>query len=153
MIGINITLQNAAELSRAFHKAPKLATPLYSRAIEKTVYRVEGDAKRDAPVNKGSGGGNLHQKISSRMKRRLEGEVQSGAKYSGYVDQGTRPHIITIRRKKVLANKRTGQVFGKRVRHPGTKAQPFFTNAVCGNEASFNREMKDALRQLLKSIR
>lgn len=149
---IQIKLLNAKALAAAFKKAPEIATAEFGRAIRKTAFKIEGDAKRKAPVNKQSGGGNLRQLISSRMQGTKSAIVESKASYSSYVDQGTRPHIIRAVNSKVLANKRTGQFFGKVVHHPGTRKQPFFTDAVEGNQNFFNNEMNTALQTVLNSI-
>lgn len=149
---ISIKIINLDKLKAAFQKSPSIATAEYGRAIERTAFKIESDAKRAAPVNKGSGGGNLRQLISSRMSGKASAIIESKAKYSAYVDQGTRPHIIRARNAKVLANRRTSQFFGKIVNHPGTRKQPYFTNAVEGNIPFINNELKTALQNILNSI-
>lgn len=149
---ISIKIQNLDKLKAAFNKAPALATREFGRAIEKTAFKIEGDAKRNALVNKQSGGGNLRQSISSKMTGQASALVVSKAHYSAYVDQGTRPHIIRVKSAKVLANRRTRQFFGRVVKHPGTRAQPYFTNAVKSGEGFINNELKSALQNILNSI-
>ena len=149
---IKIELQNLKELRDAFKKAPEIATGEYAHALERSALKIERDAKRNAPVNKQGGGGNLRQLISSRLETPARAVIEAKAKYSAYVDQGTRPHIIKVINKKVLANRRTGQIFGRVVRHPGTRAQPFFTNAVKDNEGFVNNEFSTALNTILNSI-
>ena len=148
---IQIKLLNAKELAAAFGKAPNLAIREFGKVIGKTAFKIEGDAKRKAPVNKESGGGNLRQSISSRTLT-ASAVVAATAKYAAYVDQGTRPHTINVRTSRVLANKRTGQFFGRVVHHPGTRKQPFFTDAVEGNQDFFTHEMAGALQTVLNSI-
>lgn len=150
---IQIKIENLAELKAAFQKSPTVATREYGTAIEKTAFKIEGEAKRKAPVNKQSGGGNLRQSISSRMTGKASAIVESKASYSAYVDQGTRPHIIRARNAKVLANLRTGRIFGKIVHHPGTKAQPYFSDAVSEGETYLNDSLTQALQNVLNSIR
>ena len=150
---ISIKIENLDQLKRAFEKSPAIATREFGQAIEKTAFKIEGDAKRKAPVNKQSGGGNLRQSISSRMTGKASAEIVSKAKYSAYVDQGTRPHIISVVNKKVLANRRTGQIFGRMVRHPGTRAQPYFSDAVQSGESYLNNSLQAALQNVLNSIR
>lgn len=150
---ISIKIENLDALKAAFLKAPSIAAPLYGRAIEQTAFMIESDAKRNAPVNKQSGGGNLRQLISSRMTGKASAIVESKAKYSEWVDQGTRPHIIRVKSARVLANRRTGQFFGKVVKHPGTRAQPYFTNAVQSGEKFISSELQTALQNILNSIR
>lgn len=46
-----------------------------------------------------------------------------GFGYEFLVANGTRPHVITAKNAKVLTN--GSKFFGKKVNHPGTKANPF----------------------------
>lgn len=57
------------------------------------------------------------------------GYLQAGANASRLND-GTRPHVIEARRKKVLRFVQGGVVrFAKRVHHPGTKPDPYLEQA------------------------
>lgn len=70
--------------------------------------------------------------------------VEATAPYAGYVEFGTKAHVIKPRRKSVLSwtegkrlsgRARTGagagqRFFARRVNHPGTKAQPFLVPAA-----------------------
>ncbi len=150
---LSIKIQNLDKLKAAFQKAPAIATSEFGRAIERTAFKIESEAKRNAPVNKQSGGGTLRQSISSRMTGKASAVIESKAKYSAYVDQGTRPHIIRVKNARVLANRRTGQIFGKIVHHPGTKSQPYFSTAVKAGEKFVNNELQTALQNVLNSIK
>lgn len=149
---ISIKIVDINALAAAFKKVPSIATGEYARALERSARKIEADAKHNAPVNKQSGGGNLRQSISSRMEGTSRAIVEARASYAAFVDQGTRPHIISVVNKKVLANRRTGQIFGRVVHHPGTRKQPFFTDAVKGNEGFMNNEFNTALNNILNSI-
>jgi len=52
--------------------------------------------------------------------------------YAFFVHQGTKPHLILPRRKKVLRWETTSGeiVFSARARHPGTKPNPFLVRAL-----------------------
>jgi HK97 gp10 family phage protein len=54
-----------------------------------------------------------------------------GAFYGRFVELGTSGHVIKARRKKTLAG--GGVIFGKKVKHQGTMAQPFLRPAVFNN--------------------
>jgi hypothetical protein len=54
-----------------------------------------------------------------------------------FIEYGTAPHVITVQKaapatlpRKGLANKETGQFFGKKVNHPGTAPHPFLRPAL-----------------------
>ena len=80
--------------------------------------------------------GYLARSIGPGSLTRSVAIVHASAGYAAFVELGTRPHVITPRRAKVLAwgtNNRlsgrprsgSGMVFARRVNHPGTKPQPF----------------------------
>lgn len=67
----------------------------------------------------------------------LTGDVISQANYSKDVEEGTKPHTITVKNKKVLAGPASKAppgwtnisgdyaIYGTKVKHPGTRPQPF----------------------------
>lgn len=131
-------------------KAPEKMTSELHRAISKTVLKVEAEAKREAPVNKQTAGGNLRQSIKSRMSGVATGIVEVGVDYGVYVHEGTAPHQIRTRGRKALANKRTNQIFGRVVNHPGTKANPFLQRAVDNASGEIENYFIEAVNNLFK---
>lgn len=147
---ISIKIKNYDAIRLAWKLAPaKLGKNLHT-AVQKTVLKIEKEAKREAPVNKQSGGGNLRQSIKGRMTGMASGVVEVGAEYAMYVHEGTRPHMIRAVRRRVLANKRTGDVFGPVVNHPGTKANPFLERAVEKSEADIDKYFISAVQTIFK---
>lgn len=149
MANISIKLKNADRIMKAMKEAPMNASKGIQVAVAKTVLTVEREAKRLAPVNKGTGGGNLRQSIRSSSNG-MSGSVEVGVKYAVPVHEGTRPHTIIAKKAKVLANTRTGQFFGKRVNHPGTRAQPFLREAVENNADKINNYFSEAVKGIIK---
>lgn len=160
MIEIQAQLFNVAELEAAFKRAPITTLNEVSKAVNKARYQVEREAKITAPVNKQTGGGTLRQSITSKMLTRLSAEIVAEAPYSGFVHGfeqggvwiGTRPHDIEVKNKKVLANKRTGQFFGKKVHHPGTKANPFLWRGLKNAGTKIDEFFQTAMANVLKTF-
>lgn len=144
---ITIKLKNMEEIEAMFRKAPAKITDGVHKAIQNSIRMVHSKALREAPVNKQSGGGNLRQSIKSSMRGKAVGEVVVGAEYALYVHEGTRPHEIRPVSKKALANRRTGQFFGRLVRHPGTKANPFLQRAVDLAKGDIDKEFDIVLKK------
>lgn len=72
--------------------------------------------------------GNLRDSLGVKVdgNRVIIGPDATKAPYGGYVERGTKPHVIEPKDKQALAFRYRGQmVIVKKVRHPGTKAQPF----------------------------
>jgi HK97 gp10 family phage protein len=127
---IELKIEKLPEIKKLFKQYPQIISERMDVAVQRAGLMIERSAKRFAPVNKQSGGGNLRQSIRSFRTGLAKAVVMSGANYSVYVHEGTRPHIIRPVRKKGLANIRTGQYFGKIVHHPGTRANPFLQKAI-----------------------
>ena len=113
-----------------------LIRPDVERSMETKVRRVQSAARRLAPKRTG------RLRASIRMDRRDAAgrysaggrrtialyEVSANTPSAGYVHNGTRPHIIRVRNAKVLTD--GVNFFGTMVRHPGTRPQPFLTQAL-----------------------
>jgi len=149
---IRAKIEGLDELIAAAKMQPAVAINEISKAVKKSVGTVHTKAVREAPANRQTGGGTLRQMIQDRMTSRLSGEVASRANYSIYVHEGTRPHEIRVVNKRVLANKRTGEFFGKRVMHPGTKANPFMKRALEKSIFSINRFFSKATENIIKTF-
>lgn len=150
MQAYKIQIKNIDTVQRVFHAAPLKMTQEINRAIQTTVRTLERNIKKEAPVNKQTGGGTLRQSIRSEVTGIASGKVEANAKYASAVETGTRPHIIRVKNKKALANKRTGQVFGRVVRHPGTKANPFFERGIQRSMPDIDRAFVRAVQNVLK---
>lgn len=149
MTELKVTIPNLEAIKAVFDQAPAKTTQEVDYAIRKSILRIESTVKREAPVNKQSGGGNLHQSIRSSMLGVASGKVEVGVDYGVYVEQGTRPHVIRAVNAKVLAN-RQGQIFGKTVNHPGTKANPFFQRGIDKAQPDISAYFARALEAVFK---
>lgn len=85
---------------------------------------VYQDASRYCPVRTG----NLKRKIR-KFRAGKSGYVIVDADYWADVEYGTRPHVIRSRGPYPLRSE-DGTVFGPKVDHPGTAAQPFMRPAI-----------------------
>jgi hypothetical protein len=74
------------------------------------------------------------------------------ASYAPYVEFGTAPHTITAVNAKVLANVKTGQVFGRVVHHPGTKANPFLERIISASQPDIDALFVQALDKIGRQI-
>lgn len=134
------------------------AGPLLHREMRRGVDRAarlaaesaERKAREVAPVRSG----NLRSSVTHRPANSSEHiarfDVIASAKYASFVSDGTRPHLIVARRKRALHFFVGGrEVFTQRVRHPGTKPNPFWwltlSHAADQLRAATERAMQDAV--------
>lgn len=123
----------------------KISEQRYKMAVAKATMKMHGLAKkkviqhtRSSKVRSSNLLNNIYYKI---IKGGLTGEVESRMNYSEPFEKGTRPHVIRIKNKNVLAGAYRGRpkgwivskkskkmgyaTYGKQVHHPGTRAHPF----------------------------
>jgi hypothetical protein len=93
--------------------------------IHRVSDRIADDMRRAVPVDTGV----LRSTIKARHFR-LKSKIWVGTDYWAHVEYGTRPHEIRSHGNYPLRNPRTGQVFSRRVWHPGTQAQPYIRPSV-----------------------
>lgn len=153
MVSIVVKIEGLDEFAQGIKRAPQQTTNEISKAIYKSLGTIESQAKKEAPANKGISTGNtLRQNIKARMTSKLAGEVVASRPYAIFVHEGTHPHTIVPVNKRVLANKRTGEIFGKLVHHPGTRPNPFFERAIQNSIRKIEEFFNQALQNVLKVL-
>ena len=153
MINATFKIEGLDRLHEALVRAPEETIAQISKAVQKSALTIQSAAIKEAPVNKRSGGGNLRQNIRTRLLTKTRAEVISQAPYSIYVEAGTRPHEIRIRNKRVLADKRAGEIYGTHVHHPGTHANPYMRRAVEKSMAKVNEFFKTAMLNVFQTLK
>jgi len=156
---------DTASFHRDMQRFRKRSEADFMRAIIKATLQMEKLAKmkvrnftRGARVKSGFLVNNIIKQITNRG---LTGMVISKASYSQAFEEGTRPHTIRIRNKKVLAGPKRGApagwqtnaksasmgyaIYGKKVQHPGTPAHPFLFPAWRFAIKTFENLMRKAL--------
>lgn len=147
MPDIQIEFENLRDFIETMRKAP----PRYRRAFDvllgRNAGRIAGEASRRAPMRTGR----LRSSIRARRSGELQYEVDSSAPYAGYVEKGTRPHVILPVRAKALRFRVGSQeIFAKRVEHPGTNPQAFFGPAVESALPKLREELAQAFQDVFR---
>lgn len=108
-----------------------------ARDLARRAEKVTQEAKRLCPTSpRGSGenrSGHLRSSIGWSIDVDTAGlyaDVGTSVDYALPVEFGTKPHVIESKGDYPLRNPLTGQVFGRRVQHPGTPAQPYLRPSV-----------------------
>lgn len=148
---ITIEIEGLEKLKQGLAAAPAETIKETQNAIAKSVVLVTKQAMRNAPVNKQGGGGNLRQSIRYTTDF-LRGVISVTARYAYWVHEGTNPHDITVVKKRVLANARTGQFFGKKVHHPGTQPNPFLKEAIEDVKPAIESIFSQSIQNVLSKI-
>lgn len=99
---------------------------ILERLTHNVVEEIADDARRRCPVDTGE----LEESIGTRYPGPRHGQVTVGTDHWHPTEYGSPPHTIRVRNAKVLANRETGEFFGRTVQHPGTPEQPFMRPAA-----------------------
>jgi len=154
-----IEIKGLDEMLEAFNKSPQIIAPILEKSLKSCLIEIARIEKQEAP-HKTS---NLIRTITTEYQP-IQGKVYPKAPYAGYVESGTRPHVIRVRRRQVLAAPLsqvkgwTGHtykgyaIFGKQVMHTGTKANPFVARTVSKVSPFIDKKFFEALNEIHEKL-
>ena len=144
----SVTIEKLPELTAALRNYPSIAKPvLQSAVVAAQAILAKHTTSATVPVLTGYLLQNWGFDIGD-----LQARWYPKAAYAPYVELGTRPHVITAVNAKVLANKKTGQIFGKIVHHPGTRANPFLERILAASQPDIDALFLSALTKINEGI-
>lgn len=116
------------QLSKRLELAAKIAPDTVDRFLEEQIVKpMVQEMVDDAPVDSGALRDSLRYIKNGRNKYTVG---SFGISYVKFVTEGTAPHEIRPKDKAALSFVSGGtRVFATKVNHPGTKANPFMTDA------------------------
>jgi hypothetical protein len=126
---MSLKIDGLSEFEADLRTAAGNIKPEIRVAMNRSVNYVKNDAQKFALYRTG----NLRRSIFTVVKDGgLRGEVgqdSSMAPYGRSVEYGSKPHVIIATRRRVLADRRKGIVFGRIVMHPGFRGKAFMSPA------------------------
>ena len=123
-----ITIKGGDKFKSTLQKIAEKHPKVMDQALDDTADAMSLDAQRIVPVDTG------RLRASINVKREfLVKVIGTNVEYATDVEFGTGPHEIVAKNKKVLANKKKGIIFGRKVRHPGSEPKPFMRPAFENN--------------------
>jgi hypothetical protein len=143
-----VSIPNLPKLQAALASYPSIATPIIQRAIVAAqAILAKFTTGATVPIRTGY----LVQNWAFEVGN-LQARWYPKAQYAPYVEFGTAPHIIKPINARVLANAKTGEIFGTLVHHPGTKANPFMERIVASAQPDITTLFETALGQVTGAI-
>ncbi len=149
MAEFSIQIRGMDQIRRAMRTSPKIVVPILQKAVMASGAILAKHSLKGDPIPYKTG---LLLSSFRYSTGPLIGRWFPTARYAVFVHEGTRPHQITARRKKVLANVKDGLIFGRSVRHPGTKPNPFMLRLKDKSERDINRLFGQALEIMARDI-
>ncbi len=141
---------SAAQFSKNLKQSPALMLSVMNQILRKAGGVYVPALKSETPTKTRKLRNSTVMQItgsSTDMKAEIRQNAKSpgGGFYGHYVRDGTRPHVIEARKGRVLSfmigNK---QVFATKVRHPGTKANPYHVRAMLKVKGQIDGIMNNA---------
>jgi hypothetical protein len=145
MAGFEYTLKVTPQFTELLARLGPDIDRGFEFGMTNVVTDVEARAVKKAPVDTS----NLVNSITSFVANNgRTGVVKATALYAQFVHDGTDPHVIRPKSKKALFWPGAASPF-KKVNHPGTKPQPFITDALeeADIDALFNEGLQNFLRR------
>lgn len=148
MAEIEVQIHGLKELRQAFRDYPKISEPVLQKAIVASQFVFQKHNLKDDPTPWRTG--NLLQSFRFNFGR-LTARYFPTARYSIYVHQGTRPHVIRPRNRLALYWE-GAQHPVRMVRHPGTQPNRFMPAIVQRSVGDLNKLFREALDLVNKEI-
>ena len=126
---MGITIKGGDKFQSTLQKIAEKHPEVLDHALDDTADAMSLEAQRIVPVDTGRLRGSINVKREFLVK-----VIGTNVEYATDVEFGTGPHEIVAKNKKVLADKKKGIIFGKRVKHTGTKPQPYMRPAFENNK-------------------
>lgn len=143
-----VSIPNLPQLQAALAAYPAIATPIIQAAVAGSqALMAKYTTASTVPIRTGYLVQNWGFDVSGFTAR-----WYPKANYAPYVEFGTAPHEITPVNARVLANARTGQIFGTVVHHPGTKANPFLERIISAAQPEISDLFGQALERITSQI-
>lgn len=149
-MSVQLEIKGFDRLMKQVEKYPALSEKHVGAAINRSLVRILGQEKQQAPVGVT---GNMRDNWRIDIGR-FTGTLKSNAPYSMAVHQGTGPHYVSGETLKAWAARKglNPWAVAASIRKHGTKANPFLQRSVQVEGENVNREFKGALDAILKEI-
>lgn len=146
---IEIQINGLDQLFKKLNNYPAVSEPHVNKAINRSLVRILGQEKQQAPVFTG----NLRDNWKIDLDR-FQGALRSNAPYSMAVHFGSRPHMPPISAITPWALKKglNPWAVAKSIAKNGTKANPFLQKAVDLERDNVNKEFKEALDNIARDL-
>lgn len=148
---VTIEIAGLDSLIALAQKYPSVSEKYINAAISRSLVRVLGEEKKQAPVSTG----NLRDNWSVQLGR-FTGSLTSNAPYAAAVENGSRPHMPPATNSAFVAwcNKKglNPWAVAKNIAKNGTKPNPFLQRSVDLQSANINGEFQIAIDGTLKEL-
>lgn len=143
---VELESKSLVKLQKLADKFPALSEKHVGKAIRRSLVRVFGAEKREAPVGVS---GQLRDRWSI-VTGRFEGALKSEVSYGVAVHDGTLPHRVSATAIAPWARKKglNPWAVAKSISKKGTKANPFLKRAIDGEKRNIDKDFQTAIDEI-----
>lgn len=147
---IEVKVEGLNRLIRLAEQFPQIAEPHINTAITRSLTRIWGAEKREAPFGVA---GQLRDNWVITTAR-FQGTLASNMPYALFVEKGTGPHMPPIDAITPWAKKKglNPWAVAMSIKKKGTKANPFLSRAIDDAQSGIEQEFEDALNATLAEV-
>ena len=147
---ITLTVNGLNKLQKIAEQFPAVSEKYINLAISRSLVRVLGEEKVQAPF----GVSGLLRDNWQVATGRFQGSLTSMTPYAIFVHEGTAPHMPPVDAITPWANKKgiNPWALAKSIAKNGTKANPFLQRSVDNTEAAINTEFETAMQSTLTEV-
>lgn len=149
-MSITLSVKGLNKLQKIAEQFPAVSEKHVNMAISRSILRVFGEEKIQAPF----GVSGLLRDNWQIATGRFEGSLTSRVPYGKFVHEGTLPHMPPIDAITPWATKKgiNPWALAKSIKKNGTKANPFLQRSVDNTEDAINTEFKTAMQNILDEV-
>ncbi len=135
---MDLKLQNAGEVERFLEAQGRKFKRVPEQAVKKAtalaLRNIKNDAKSKGLRKTGTYVRSMSMEVKDQGRGGWAGRVGTWINYALGLEKGTKPHVITPRRRRALRFVVGGrEVFARRVNHPGTRAYHVFRDGLANS--------------------
>ena len=148
-MAITLEIKGLSQLISMAEKYPAIAEKHINMAINRSLVRLWGEEKIQAPVYIGRLRDDWKLDVG-----RFQGKLSSNAPYAMDIENGRGPHAVSGTELMGWAAKKglNPWAVAKSITKKGTKANPFFARSINAQADNIQKEFDTALQDIIKEI-
>ena len=145
-MSLSVEIVGLTDLVKDVKRAGGDAKPLVKAALFNSSREIQRNVRSRAPHRTGT----LQRSVLQTIEYPTA-TVTVDEKYGEYIEKGTRPHLITPKNKQALFWKGALNPY-KSVKHPGTRANPFFKPGVEESSNYIEDQFMKVIERLVREL-
>lgn len=156
---LNYSIEGGKQVEEALKAlGSKVAKSISNKALRQGANILKEEMKAQVPVRSGALKKSIKVKKNSfdrdtKAQTYTIGPTGKVAFIARFIEYGTSTHKIKVGKMRVLANSKSGQIFGKEINHPGLKPKPFIRPAFDSKKGTAVDKVTEVIRSEVNNFK